>query len=143
MVIVKNTVIDPMMYITKVRGEGIRRSEYEKEIARARHFFVWAKQEDAQLASLEKDVLGRLIDMKIITQYARKNKIKVDNKDVEKYYQALMGKKSEAEYLALMQEMYGGEKKDYMRKLSDEMLKENVQKHLQKPLAPWLAEMKK
>lgn len=137
------TSFDRRIYIAIVAGEGIKRSDYEKELARTKHFFIWAKQDVSKLSSLEKDVLERMIEMKIVSQYARRNNIAVDQKEIETRYNALLGKKSETEHLATIKEMYGMEKRDYLQKLSEEILKEKVQKHLQKPLSPWLEEMKK
>lgn len=134
---------DKQMYITKVDGEGILRSDYEKELTRSKHFFTWAKQDVAKLTSLEGDILDRMIEMKIVSQYAWKNKITVSKKEIGDYFHALVGKKSETEQLAKIKEMYGMEKNDYLQKLSEELLREKVQKHLQKPLVPWLLEMKK
>lgn len=139
----KMKVINPERYATQVAGEGIARADFEKELTRTKHFFTWAKQDISKLPSLEKDVLDRMIEMKIISQYARNNTIMVDQKEIETRFAALLGKKSEAEYLATIHEMYGMEKEDYLQKLSEELLKEKVQQHLQKPLAPWLTEMKK
>jgi len=141
-VIYKIKVINPRSYITKVAGEGIRRSDYEKELARTKHFFIWAKQDISKLPSLEGDVLERMIEMKIVSQYARKNNIIVDQKEIEDYYRALLGKKSETEHLATIKKMYGMEKSDYLQKLSEEILKEKIQHRLQRPLSPWLEEMK-
>jgi len=141
--IYKNKVINPRSYIAEVAGEGIKRSDYKKELIRTKHFFAWAKQDISKLPSLEKDILERMIETKIVTQYARKNNIIVDQKEIETRFTALLGKKSEPEYLATIKEMYGMKKSDYWQKLSEEILKEKVQKHLQKPLAPWLEEMKK
>lgn len=139
----KMKVINPERYATQVAGEGIKRSDYEKELARTKQFFIWAKQDISKLPSLEGDVLERMIEMKIVSQYARKNALTVTPKEIEARFAAGLGKKSEAEYLATIHEMYGMEKEDYLQKLSEELLKEKVQQHLQKPLAPWLEEMKK
>lgn len=142
-VIYKNKAINPKKYIAKVAGEGILRSDYEKELARSKHFFIWAKQDVSQLTSLENDVLERMIEMKIISQYARKNNIAVDQKEIEARFTAQLGGKPETEYLAVIKEMYGMEKKDFLQKLSEDIMKEKVQENLQKPLFPWLEEMKK
>lgn len=135
--------LDKQMYITKVVGEGILRSDYEKELARSKHFFTWAKQDVAKLSSLEGDVLDRMIEMKIVSQYARKNNITVSQKDIDESFRATLGKKSEAVYLAKIKEMYGMEKEDYLRKLTEDTLKEKVQAHVKIPLSAWLLEMKK
>lgn len=137
------TVIKSERTVAKVADEGILRSDYEKELARTKHFFIWAKQDISKLPSLEKDVLDRMIEMEIVSQYARKNALSVTPKEIEARFAAGLGKKSEAEYLATIHEMYGMGKEDYLQKLSEEILKEKVQQHLQKPLAPWLGEMKK
>lgn len=142
-VIWQKSEYDKRMYITKVGNEGILRSDYEKELARTKHFFVWARQDISKLPSLDHDVLERMIEMKLVSQYARKNKITVSQKEIEDGYRAGLGKKSEAEYLATIREMYGMEKGDYLQKLSEDLLKEKVQMELKMPLSSWLTEMKK
>ena len=139
----QRNIDDAKTYIVRVNGEGITRLEYVKELAITKHFFVWAKQDVGKLPSLEKDVLDRMVEMKIISQYANKNKIVVSQKEIEDRFKVSLGKKSESEFLTTINEMYGMDKNDYLQNLSNDLLKEKVQGKLGEPLAVWLVKMKK
>ncbi len=134
---------DKVNYVVWVNGEGISKLDYAQELAHTKQFYIWAKQDVKQLPSLDKDVLQRMIETKIVDQYAKKNKISVSQKEIEENYQASLGKRSEIDFLKLISEMYGQNKQDYQQKLADDLLREKVQAKLGEPLANWLARMEK
>ena len=138
----RSNSFDRTKYIAKVNGEGILKSDYEKELAKSRHFFLWAKQDLKNIPSLENDVLNKMIDLALINQYTKKKGIEISDEEVNNYFvQYLAGKnQTEEEYLQKIKEMYGSSKEDVLKTIANDLLKEKVQSAAGKPLKESLAE---
>lgn len=130
-------------YVAKVGKEGIKREDFEKEMAKRKNFYVWAKQ-DVSLSSLENDVIETMIDFELVRQYAQPKSITVSDKDVNKRFNDLVQGSGEPEEKLLnkISQMYGMNKSDYLEVLRKDILKEKVQENLGIPLGDWLNEQK-
>lgn len=134
---------DNKVYVATVNSEGVLPEDYEKSLDHLMKFYTWSKQNIQNTDAIKKDVLERLIEQKIMYEFAVKNNIKMDEKELLERYQSARGKKTEEQYLKLINDMYGMSKKDFLQNLSDEILKEKIQSFVKKPFLIWLQEMKK
>lgn len=130
-------------YVAKVGKEGIKREDFEKEMAKRENFYVWAKQ-DVSLSSLENDVIETMIDFELVRQYAQSKSITVSDQDVNRRFNDLVqgSGNSENALLNKISEMYGMDKAAYFEVLKNDILKEKVQENLGRPLSDWLEEQK-
>lgn len=129
--------------IASVNGELIEKKELNKEVERMQKFYSSSKQNIENYPSLEKDMLERLIEQRLIEQYAEKNNLKINEDEVKSYYDnAVQREKSEPNLLEKLSEMYGMGKEEYLEKIRMDILREKVQKNVGKPLSEWLTEEK-
>lgn len=126
-----------------VNGTPITKDELQKQISFTKNFYTYSKQNLANYPTLEKDQLERLIEDKLVEDYAKNHNIKVSDEEVLALYKQKLVRKTEEQLLSQLKTMYGMEKADYMDVLRKDLLREKVQKSVKMPLLQWLNEEKK
>jgi hypothetical protein len=151
-VIFRGKSINKADYLVLVNKGGVLKTDYNKKVEETVNFYKWNKQDTAQLTSLQKDVLSKLVDASLINQYAKKNKIIVSDDEIKtRYEQSVTGYnrrnkiagKGDQDFLAKLKEMYGTNKDDYLQTLKEDILREKVQTSVNMPLGKWLEEQEK
>lgn len=134
---------DNTKYMATVNNQEISLSEYKQVLDRVTQFYSWSGQDVNNIETIQKDALDRLIEQKIAHEFAIKNNIKVNEKELLQRYKDTLGKKDEEQYLKLINDMYGMSKQDFLQNLSNEILKEKIQTLVKKPFVVWVKETKK
>lgn len=134
----KDQVTEPS--VATVNGEAIQEVEVDSELQRMKQFYSSQSQNIEEYSTLEKDTIEKLIERKLLTQYAQSQNISVSDDEIEKRYQAVLTIKSEPELLNELQNMYGIGKEEYLDVLYLDILKEKVQEKVGKSYATWIAE---
>lgn len=126
-----------------VNGITVTKDELNKKLYFTKNFYEFSKQNLTNYPTLEKDALERLIEDKLVEDYAKKHNITVSEEEVLALYKQKLANKTESELLAQLKNMYGMEKSDYLLVLKNDILREKVQAAIKMPLATWLNEQKK
>lgn len=136
----QKAVFDKEHYVAIVNDEGIKRDDYNQRLNMEQQFFKHNNQESLQLQTLPQDVLNGMIDEVLINQLAKQKKITVSQSEVEKRYQLTFAgsKKSEKEFIANLNNLYGLNKQTYMNTLKIDILKDKLQATLNQPLQDWV-----
>ncbi len=131
---------DPQTYIAVVNNQGITRDDFNKQVAELKQFYTFSKQDLSQLPPFENTVLDNMIDDVLTAQYAAKNWIMVNARDLGRVYRAQAGKTQESENLLLskIKNMYGMDRDDYLDKLSRDIIRDKVQARVGEPIVRWL-----
>lgn len=144
---------DTKTSIASVNGITIKRLDFEKKLEEQNNFFEYSKQKISEKTAetAEKDVLEKMIDEKLIENYAKDHKITASQGEISFRYQRVVenfnkGNNYKADddslFLAKIKEMYGEKKEDYLEIIRMDILKEKVQGAVKIPLANWLTKQK-
>lgn len=117
-------------------------SDIKTEVARSKHFYTYNNQDLKNYSTLEADAKNSVIEKTIIEKYAGLNNLTVTQAEINERYRQKTAEKPEAELLNQLKQMYGISKNDYLVVLKQDILREKVQKSIDKPLSEWLNEQK-
>jgi len=114
--------------VAEVEGQTITRADYQKEQELWQHFQAWAAAHHETITD-DQDLLEKMIDDALISQYAKNNHIKVSEGELAtRYQQAVASVGSEDEYLAKIRKIRNFDKDIILKKLQMEILAEKVEK---------------
>lgn len=141
LVVTKNPEIESEAVVS-VNGETVSQSDVDQELTRLKQFYASQNQKIQQSETLEADTIEKLIEKKLLTQYANDQNITVSDDEIEKRYRDVLKLKSEKELLDELENMYGIGKEEYFEVLYLDILREKVQEKADKPYAEWVKEKK-
>lgn len=104
---------------------------YYEQLGYVKHFTAKTQQEVPDDAVIKTQVLDQMIDTMLLKKQAKKNKIKVTKDDINKTFDDLVaqnGGKDEVD--KVLKELYGMKEKDFKVLISDQLLREKIQKEL-------------
>lgn len=136
----QNNSFEPKVAV--VNGDSVLKSEFDKKVTFSKNFYTYKKQDLNNYSTLEKDILDKLIEDKLIKQYAKNNNISVTDKEILTLYTQKTSKTSEDKLLQQLKDMYDMEKQDYLEVLRKDILREKVQAAVKMPLLTWLEQQK-
>lgn len=137
-------------FVASVNGVAIKKQDFEKKLEEKNKFFEYSKQKISE-DTAGKDILEKLIDEKLIENYAKDYKITVSEAEISSRYQIVIENFNKTNnydtqddllFLAKIKEMYGIGKNDYLNSIKWDILKEKVQAEVKMPLSDWLAQQK-
>lgn len=120
----------------------VRASDIQKEIERKEHFYKFSKQDLKNYPTLSEDAKNRVIENAIIENYASSKNISASDKEINARYQQKISSGGEQKLLIQLSQMYGMSKADYMKVLKQDILREKIQRSIEKPLSEWIDEQK-
>jgi hypothetical protein len=136
---------NPKNHIAKVNETCILKESYQKMLTRAEQIAKLSPGSATTSGSEDtsKQVLDQVIELEIISQYARQNNIEVKDSEVEQKYQlAVKSVGTEGEYLDKLKTLQGIGKDQVLELIRLDILREKVRKSLKTPLESWLLEQK-
>lgn len=127
-------------YVARVNGVGITKDTYNQQLASLQFFYNQSGQKINE-ATLKKNVLDTLIDNQLLQNYATEKQITISQEAINaSYRQRASTYKSEQDFLAALKKMYNIDKTQYQETIRQDLLREAVQKAVNKPLDAWLRE---
>lgn len=140
-------------FVAVVNDHGIKKEIFDKKLEETTYFFTHKNQDISSMSSLSSDVLAKLIDEILISQYAEEEGISITEREITNRYQQIVEgyntrEKSkddtdDAAFLIQIKKMYGMNKSDYLEMVKKDILREKVQEKVKKPITDWLVDQRK